>query len=85
MNDLQSDRRRRTLEGARNGLNMAIEFKTLDEMFFFRNGPKNTHGIQQARPPTSPGIKRMRLPASKFMSAMSAALTSWSFTKTQEP
>jgi hypothetical protein len=64
---------------------MAIEFKTLDEVFLFRNRPRNAHGIQQARPPTRPGIKRMRLPASKFMSAMSAALTSWSLTNTQEP
>ena len=45
----------------------------------------STTKVGASWPPTRPGIKRMRLPTSKFMSAMSAALTSWSFTNTQEP
>lgn len=63
----------------------ATEFKVFDEKILFLGRPRTEHGFQQARPPTRPGIKRMRLPASKFMPAMSAALTSWSFTNTQEP
>ena len=63
----------------------AAEFEVLNKKILFLGRPRAEHGVQQARPPTSPGIKRMRLPASKFMSAMSAALTSWSFTNTQEP
>ena len=63
----------------------AAEFKVFDEEILFLGRPRTEHGVQQARPPTRPGIKRIRLPASKFMPAMSAALTSWSFTNTQEP
>ena len=63
----------------------AAEFEVLNEKILFLGRPRAEHGVQQARPPTRPGIKRMRLPASKFMSATSAVLTSWSFTNTHEP
>ena len=42
-----------------------------------------TTKVGASLPPTSPGIMRIRLPSSRSISAMSAALTSWSFTKTQ--
>ena len=85
MNHLECDRRWRSPKRIRDDVKVLSEFEVFDEEVFLHRRPRTRHRIQQARPPIRPGIKRMRLPASKFMSAMSVVLTSRSFTNTQEP